>query len=403
MEIVNKLKSNIWKYALFLIANKRIFVAVLGAYYLTIPGVTPEGIGVILLVASLAGFIFEIPSGYVSDKIGHKTALVLSRFFMLASTLFFLFASNINFLILGGVLMSMAHAFHSGTGSAFMHETLRGLKREGEYAKVMGKISSLGFAVPIVLMVLTPFLVSISFRAPFLAALVVDLVGIIAATLLIVPPVAQEEIDEIKLTKFRQVVREGHRLNFFVFALFSGIVSGALFSIGGFRAAYQLFLEVPVIWYGVLFGAGRVFASLMLAYSGKIREKTSLFSFYRFQLILYTVFILALGFVSTWQIIVLLFIIINAFQWGLSRADNSYLIDIIRTSKFKATLLSIHSQINQVIAAIASFGVGFAIERFSYQQGFLYLGITFVAVLLPLYLYIINKHKKINVSVDAIR
>src|SRR3989344_3349293 len=159
------LQGNIWKYTLLLIANKRIFVAILGAYYLTIPDVTPEGIGIILLAGSLAGFIFEIPSGYVSDKIGHKTALVLSRLFMLVSTLFFLFASNIIFLILGGVFMSMAHAFHSGTGSAFMHETLRGLKREKEYAKVMGKISSIGFAIPIVFMVLTPFLVSISFKA----------------------------------------------------------------------------------------------------------------------------------------------------------------------------------------------------------------------------------------------
>jgi MFS family permease len=398
-----KLQSNIWKYTLYLIANKRIFVAILGAYYLTIPDVTPEGIGIILLVGSLAGFIFEIPSGYVSDKIGHKTALVLSRLFMLVSTLFFLFASNIIFLILGGVFMSMAHAFHSGTGSAFMHETLRGLKREKEYAKIMGKISSIGFAIPIIFMVLTPFLVSISFKAPFLLALVVDIVGILAAALLIRPPVSQEEIDEIKITKFKQVVKEGHRLNFFVFALFSGIISGALFSVGGFRAPYQLFLEVPVIWYGVFFGAGRVFASLMLAYSGKIREKTSLFSFYRFQLVLYTVLILALGFISTWQIIVALFIIINAFQWGLSKVDNSYLIDIIKTSKFKATLVSTHSQINQVIAAIASFGVGFAIERLSYQYGFLYLGLVFVAILLPLYLYISKKHKAVNIAVDEIK
>lgn len=398
-----KLQSNIWKYTLFLIANKRIFIAILGAYYLTIPGVTPEGIGIILLTGSLAGFIFEIPSGYVSDKIGHKTALVLSRVFMLASTLFFLFASNISFLILGGVLMSMGHAFHSGTGSAFMHETLRGLKRENEYAKLMGKISSIGFAIPIVFMVLTPFLVSVSFKAPFLLALVVDIVGIIAAALLIAPSVPQEEIDEIKLTKFKQVMSEGYRLNFFAFALFSGIISGTLFSVGGFRAPYQMFLEVPVIWFGVLFGVGRVFASLMLAYSGKIREKTSLFSFYRFQLVLYTTLILALGFISTWQVAVLIFIVINAFQWGLSKVDDSYLIDIIKTSTFKATLLSTHSQINQVIAAIASFGVGFTIERLSYQYGFLYLGLIFAATLIPLYLYIISKHKAVNVSIDAIK
>src|SRR3989344_6469155 len=179
----SELSSNLWKYALFLIANKRIYVAILGAYYLTIPGVTPQGIGIILLIGSLAGFVFEIPSGYVSDKIGHKTALVTSRFAMLASTLLFLLANDIMFLILGSVLMSLAHALHSGTGSAFMHETLRGLKRENDYARIMGKISSVGFAIPIVFMVLTPFLVSISFRAPFLIALVVDVIGIAAALL----------------------------------------------------------------------------------------------------------------------------------------------------------------------------------------------------------------------------
>lgn len=395
------LHSNIWKYTLFLIFNKRVFVAILGAYYLTIPNVTPEGIGIILLVGSFAGFLFEIPSGYVSDKIGHKTALVMSKVFMLISTLLFLVANNILFLILGGALMSMAISFHSGTGSAFMHETLRGLKMEKDYARVMGKISSIGFAVPIILTVLIPFLVSVSFKTPFLIALVIDIIGILVAIALVVPPVAQEEIEEIRRTNFRQVISEGHRLNFFIFALFSGIVSGALFGVGGFRAPYQLFLEIPVIWFGVLFGAGRVFASLMLAYSGKIKESISLFSFYKFQLIFYTLLIFILGFSSNWWMVAVAFIVINAFQWGLSRVNNSYLLDIIKTSKFKATLLSTHSQINQIVAAIASFGVGFTIEHLSYRYGFLYLGTVFFVVLFPLYLYIVTKHKKINITVEA--
>ena len=395
-----KLRSNIWKYAVLLIANKRIFVAILGAYYLTIPGVTPQGIGIILLAGSLAGFLFEIPSGYVSDKMGHKAALVLSRVFMFVSTLFFLLADNIFFLVLGGIFLSTGNAFHSGTGSAFMHETLRGLKREDEYAEVTGKIGSIGFAVPIILTVLTPFLVEVSFKAPFVVGLVMDLIGILAAFSLMTPPVPQEEIDEIKITKFRQVVAEGRRLHFFVFALFSGIISGTLFGVGGFRAPYQMFLEVPVIWYGVLFGAGRLLASIMMAYSGKIRKKISLFSLYGFRLFLYTFLILVLGLVSNWQIVVVTFIIINAFQWGLSKIGGSYMIDIIKTSKFKATLLSIRAQLGQFVGAVVSFGVGFMIEHFSYQQGFLYLGIIFFVILFPFYLYIISRYKDINMALN---
>ena len=387
------LQNNIWKYALLLIANKRIFVAVLGAYYLTIPDVTPKIIGTILLAGSLSGFLFEIPSGYMSDKIGHKLTLVISRVLMLMSTVFFLVANNIPFLILGAIFLSASAAFQSGTGSAFMHETLQGLRREHDYARVMGKISSIGFAVPIIFMVLVPFLVSVSYKTPFLIALVIDVIGLLAAISLVVPPVPQEHIEEIGATNFKQVLQEGYRLNFFSIALFSGIISGTLFSVGGFRAPYQAFLEIPVIWYGVFFGIGRAFASLMLAYSGKIKKYITLPSFYGFQLIIYTLLILVLGIISSWWVIVTAFIIINAFQWGLSKIDEGYQLDIIKSSKFKATLLSTGSQIDQAVSAVSSFGVGFIIERVSYQYGFLYSGIIFLVILFPLYLYISRRYK----------
>lgn len=387
------LQGNIWKYTLLLIFNKRIFVAILGAYYLTIPDVNATGVGIILLAGSLAGFVFEIPSGYVSDKIGHKQAIVISRLFILLSTILFLVANNMIFLIFAGMALSVGVAFYSGTGSAFMRETLRGLQREKDYASVMGKIGSIGFAVPIVFMVFVPFLVSVSFKLPFAIALAVDLAGLFVALSLVVSPAPQEEVKEIGATNFRQVFREGYRLNFFTFALFSGIISGALFSVGGFRAPYQTFLEIPVIWFGVFFGIGRAVASLMIAYSGKIRAITTIYSFYKFQLILYSIFIFVLATISTQWIVVSAFIIINAFQWGLSRVDDSYMMDIISSSKFKATLLSTHAQIEHVVGAIVSFGIGFAIERFSYQFGFLYLGIGFLAILIPLYLYIIKRYK----------
>lgn len=224
-------------------------------------------------------------------------------------------------------------------------------------------------------------------------AFVVDVIGLLAAISLAVPSVTQEHIEEIGATNFKQVLQEGYRLNFFSIALFSGIISGTLFSVGGFRAPYQIFLEIPVIWYGIFFGIGRAFASLMLAYSGKIKKFITLPSFYGFQLIIYTLLILVLGIVSTWWIVVVAFIIISAFQWGLSKIDEGYQLDIIKSSKFKATLLSTGSQIDQAVSAVSSFGIGFIIERVSYQYGFLYSGIIFFAILFPLYLYIAHRYK----------
>lgn len=387
------LQGNIWKYALILIANKRIFVAILSIYYLTIPDVTAQTIGLLFLISNAAGFLFEIPSGYLSDKIGHKQALVIARMSMLVSTAFFLFASDVAFLALGGVFLAISNAFQSGTGSAFMHETLRGLKREDDYTEIMGKIGSIGFAVPIVFMMTIPFLTSVSYKLPFIISLVTDAIGLFAALSLVAPKVSPEHIEEIEATNFRQVLQEGHRLHFFVFSLFSGIVSGVLFATSGFRAPYQEMLGIPVIWFGVLFGLGRMGASLMLAYSGGMKKRINVFSFYRLEILLYGGLIMLLGIFPAPWLVAGAFIIINAFNWGLSRIDEGYQMDIIKESKFKATLLSVGSQMELMIGALVSFGLGFAIQHLSYQYGFFSLGIVFFAVLTPLYIFIVRHHK----------
>ncbi|MDO8499889.1 MAG: MFS transporter [bacterium] len=391
-----KLQDNIWKYTLILIANKRFFVAIFSIYYLTIPGVDAFGVGLIMLAGGLAGFIFEIPSGYWSDKFGHKNALVISRIFVLLSTTLFILATNLTHLILGGVALSIGQAFLSGTGSAFMHETLRGLKKENDYAKIMGKIGAIGFAVPIILMMAVPFLVTVSYKLPFAIALVTDFIGLLASIFLFTPPVPPEHVEEVGITNFKQVMREGYRLNFFMFALFSGLVSGILFGSSVFRAPYQQFLYIPVIYFGILYGIGRIGASLMIAYSGKIKAAMNIFSFYKFQLILYTILFLVLGlFPITW-IIASVFIIMNAFQWGLSKAEDAYLIDIIRASKFKATLLSVNAQIDSMTGAFISFIMGIAIQKFSFANTFLYVGLGFITIMLPLYLTILHRRKKNN-------
>ena len=108
---------------------------------------------------------------------------------------------------------------------------------------------------------------------------------------------------------------------------------------------------------------------------------------------IFTLLILVLGIISTWWVAVLAFMVINAFQWGLSKIDEGYQLDIIRSSKFKATLLSTGSQIDQAVGAVSSFGIGFVINRVSYQYGFLYSGIVFLAILFPLFLYIVHRYK----------
>ena len=369
-----------------------MFAAILTVYYLTIPNATAQTIGLILLLGNVAGFIFEIPSGYLSDKLGHKRAIVVSRVFYLLSTLCYLFADNTSLHIFGAVFMSIGMAFLSGTGSAFMHETLRALGKDHEYTRIMGKVSSIGFAVPIVLTTLAPFLVAISYKAPFALSLVIDLIGLWAALALTTPPVTPEHIDEVTGTNFKAVMRSGYKLRFFRYALFSSLVASALFAIGIFRAPYQELLGIPVIWFGVLFGAGRGIASLLLAYSGQIKEHFStIAAFYRFQIILYGVLMLLLVLSTNVWVITGIFIVSNGFQWGLSQVSRGFTMEIIKDSKFKATLLSVQAQLSNIIQAVAVFATGAAIATSSYPIAFLGVTLLFLATAIPLYWYIVRR------------
>lgn len=385
------LEGNFFKYALMLVSNKRVFVAILGAYYLTVPGVTPWWVGIILLTSSLAGFVFEIPSGYIADKMGHKKALVLSRLFILASTLFFLLSTSIPFLILGGVFLSISQAFLSGTGTAFLHETLRALNRESEFREVQGKLSSIGFGIPIAMMVLVPFLVGISWHLPFLVALIFDIVGLIAVCAFVVPPVTPEHIEEIRITNFRQVMEEAWQLNFFRYAIFSGVLGGLLFAVGSFRAVYQSALDIPVVWFGVFFGIGRAMASFLLWHSGRIQRmlKTSV-KIYGVKLLIFGVLIFVLALTENKIIVVSVFMLINGFHWGLNNIG--YSVETIAKSKFKATLLSVKSQIQTLVGGGAALLMGYLVAEISYQSTFLIITLIFIFILFPV-LYLICKDR----------
>ncbi|MDP1690118.1 MAG: hypothetical protein Q8L52_02855 [bacterium] len=382
------LESNIWKYTVLLITNKRVFIAILGVYYLTIPGVTPFWIGIFLLAGNGASFIFDIPSSYIADKIGHKDAIVLSRGIIFFSTLFFLFATNVWWLIIGSILLSMGFAFLSGVGSAFMHETMRGLGRGDEYTAVMGKVSSIGFFIPAIMAVIVPFSVDISYKIPFIIMLGLDVIGFIMALSLVRPTVNPEHVAEVSETRFLDVIRQGLALRFFRIATFSGVVSAVMFAVDGFRGPYQLLLGVPVIWFGIFFGAGRALAALLLAYSGKTRHLIGdVYSFQRAQIIVYGILFLTLGLISSPWVVVVVFVLDNALKWGFSQVDTGYQLDVIRNHKFKATLLSAGNQIQNVISMCAVAVSGILIERLGYQQAFLIFAIVFLIIQIPLHLY----------------
>lgn len=393
---LQKIESNIWKYTVHLITNKRVFAAILSLYYLTIPNVEVQNIGWIMFCGSVASFLFELPTGYLSDKIGHKNTLIIGRLLLILSSLFFLFANGLPFLIIGAICLSLSGAFFSGTGSAFMHDTLKAIGKDSDYSKIMGKSASIGHAVPIAFMIIAPVMIEVSYKMPFVFSLILDIIGLLAVISLRRVKQSEQHKKEVKESKLKDVFQESIKLGYMPFAILGAVISALIFIVQIYRGPYQEFVGADVIWFGVYLGLGRAIVSVTSAYSGKIKEYFNIFTFKLFQITIYSAFLFTIAFVDNVTVIIIAFILCNGFQWGLAQVSRHFSLEIIGDSKFKATHFSISGQINQAITAVGMILMGHMIDIFSYQTAFLLFAIVLLVLGMSLYFYILSdaKHRK---------
>lgn len=389
---ISKIEKNIWKYIGILITNKKAAVAILSVFYLSVPGVETHHIGWIMLVGSLSSFFFEIPSGYLSDKIGHKNMLIISKLLFVFSSLLFLFATNIYYLFFAGACLSLGFACNSGTGPAFMHDTLKALNRDSEYAKIMGKSAALGFTVPLIFSASAPFLIRYSYKAPFVLELILSIIGLGFAISLRRIKHSEEHKKIVKETNFIDVLKESNKLNYTSIAVLSGFIIGAITGIQVYRAPYQEFMGASVLWFGVYFAIGRIISSLILTHSEKIKDIfKNVYSFQLFQITIYSIIIIGILLTKNIYLIIALFILFNALQWGLSQVEINFNLDIISKSKFKATLFSLRGQVKEFTLAISTISLGYLISKYSYDQAFIIYAIFFVVVSAILYINALRK------------
>ena len=393
MSSAKALQSNIWKYGLFLITNRRSYWPILTVYFLVSPDNTLQQIGFFMAIGQVFGVLLEVPSGYISDKIGHKKALIISKVGLVFSTVFYLIGGNFWFFVLGSSFFSISIAFQSGTIEAFMQETLIGLGRGEEYSKVIGKIKSISLIVTAVFLATIPALVAFNIRWPFLVVLVLDLAGLLVVFSFVVPERAKVAIEEIGAGNFRQVLGEAKKYNFIPVIIFSALMTGILMGTGVFRDVYQQFLGIPIVYLGVLLALSRVVASLVSRVIYRLKSLVDINGYFILQMLFFFPLIFLLGVVSNKWVIAALFIVIIGTLWGKGPLSTHYKLEYIKQSNFKATLLSLGGLLKNLSFGGSSLLSGYLIGTYFYQTGYLlYAGWTLVLILMA-YFYFLGSRR----------
>ncbi|MFB6202627.1 MAG: MFS transporter [Halorhabdus sp.] len=152
--------------------------------FLLLNGLSFTAIGIIATVQSLIVVGGEIPTGWIGDRIGRRNSLVIAAVLFLISNVGYLVATDIwGFLFVFGTL-SFGHTFVSGSGSAWLYDTLAEHDITDEFTRIRGRAGAISKAVRAVTMIAGGLLYVLDPFYPFYAAVTLSLVNVASVFLL---------------------------------------------------------------------------------------------------------------------------------------------------------------------------------------------------------------------------
>ncbi|MFB6354771.1 MAG: MFS transporter [Halobacteriales archaeon] len=166
------------KYYLYRATGGPGFTYPIYTLFLLLNGLSFTAIGIIATVQSIIVVGGEIPTGYVGDRIGRRNSLVIASVLFMVSNAGYLVATDIwGFLFVFGAL-SFGHTFVSGSGSAWLYDTLQEHDLEGEFTRISGRAGAIGRGVRALTMIAGGLLYVVDPYYPFYAAVALSALNI---------------------------------------------------------------------------------------------------------------------------------------------------------------------------------------------------------------------------------
>jgi MFS family permease len=136
------LKGNIGKLYAFSVLKMTLFpMAVITLFWKDQIGLSLTQILLLQAIFSAASILMEYPSGYLSDRLGYRSALILASLLAIAGWSLYTIADSFTGVLLAEIVLGGAWAFISGSDSALLFEILRAQGREDGYTRYDGRMT----------------------------------------------------------------------------------------------------------------------------------------------------------------------------------------------------------------------------------------------------------------------
>lgn len=254
--------------------NFMLIVPVIVLVY-TSKGITVGDFFLIQGIFRLAAFLFEIPSGYMSDCLSRRRVMIAGGVSTIAGYVSIALASGFWTLIMGEALLGIASALFSGTLEAYTYDLLKRNKTQKQFLKEFGNITTWAGVAEFVAMIIGGILYGYIGANILWIETVIMLFGTVAFLFL-------PELLEVK-----RVVKHKDAITDAVSITANTLKNPRLRNLILFPSLYGAFtiimfwtlqpimdtVKIPVGLFGVYAGASQLFRIILSKYAYKICEK----------------------------------------------------------------------------------------------------------------------------------
>lgn len=147
--------------------------------FLLFNDLTLAQIGLIASIQSAVVVTSEIPTGYVGDRIGRRNSLAVGAAIMLVSNASYLVATDFIGFTFTFVSLSFGGTFVSGSGSAWLYDTLKEHDIEDEFTRISGRGRAIAQWVSVFSLIAGGFLYAVNRYYPFYAGVVTAAIALV--------------------------------------------------------------------------------------------------------------------------------------------------------------------------------------------------------------------------------
>ncbi len=266
------IRTNISRLYAFAFLQRTLFpMAIITLFWKDRIGLSLTQILFLQSIFSLATVLLEYPAGYVSDRLGYRTALTIASFMGVVGWGVYSFAASFSQVLVAEILLGISCSFVSGSDSALLYETLKTEGQEQYYARHEGRMNGFAQGGEALGALFAGLLYATAPLLPFILQTGVWLLALLL-TRTMREPLRQVTASVSHLTEAlrtaRYVFRENRRLR-------STVLLNALLGLSSFYPVwliqpYMQHAGVPVAWFGPVWAGANITVAIFALASHRV-------------------------------------------------------------------------------------------------------------------------------------